>query len=71
MVSLDPSRDVEAHRKVTIPGYPNLREFSKHQEKLLQEECGVRTDQIVELHRETNELMAIFVTIVSRSRGKA
>ena len=39
--------------------------------ELLQEECGVRTDQIVELHRETNELMAIFVTIVSRSRGKA
>ena len=40
VVSLDPSRDVEDHRKVTIPGYPNLREFSKRQEKLLQEECG-------------------------------
>ena len=38
--------------------------------ELLQEECGVRTEQIVQLHRETCELLAIFVTIVSRTRTK-
>ena len=40
VVDTDPSRDLSADRKVTIPGYANLREFSKQQEKLLQEECG-------------------------------
>ena len=40
VVDLDPSRDVSESRKVTIPGYASLREFSTHQEKLMQEECG-------------------------------
>ncbi|MBC8001769.1 MAG: hypothetical protein H7X97_04195 [Opitutaceae bacterium] len=40
VVNRDPSRALAEDRKVTIPGYASLREFSQHQAKLLQEECG-------------------------------
>ena len=38
--------------------------------ELLQEDCGVRGQRIEALLRETDELIAIFVTIVSRTRRK-
>jgi four helix bundle protein len=36
--------------------------------ELLREECGLQSEQTKHLHRETNELMAIFVTMVSRTK---
>ena len=36
--------------------------------ELLQEDCGIRNEKIQRLHQETGELMAIFTTIVSRTR---
>jgi four helix bundle protein len=36
--------------------------------ELLQEDCGIEGDHIERLLRETSELLAIFVTIVSRVR---
>ena len=38
--------------------------------ELLREECGVRSERAEGLLRETDELIAIFVTIVSRTRRK-
>lgn len=40
VVAVDPSRALPPSRRVVIPGYANLREFSAGQEKLLKEECG-------------------------------
>lgn len=38
--------------------------------ELLQEECGVRNEQTVKLCRETEELIAVFTVMVSRTRGR-
>jgi hypothetical protein len=40
VVSVDPSRPLPDLKKVVIPGYANLRDFSAAQEKLLKAECG-------------------------------
>ncbi len=40
VVSIDPSHPLDDTKKIVIPGYPNLREFSTAQEKPLKEECG-------------------------------
>ena len=40
VVSTSPRRDLAESAKVIIPGYANLREFSREQERLLKEECG-------------------------------
>jgi four helix bundle protein len=38
--------------------------------ELLQEDCGISGDAIDFLLRETNELIAIFVTMISRTRKR-
>jgi len=38
--------------------------------ELLTEDCGIQGDKIETLLKETGELIAIFVTIVSKTRGK-
>lgn len=40
VVSTSPRRDLAEAGKVIIPGYANLREFSREQERLLKQECG-------------------------------
>jgi hypothetical protein len=40
VVSRDPSECTPEEKRVVIPGFANLREFSTHKTKLLQEECG-------------------------------
>lgn len=40
VVDIDPARVLPEGKKIVIPGYANLREFSAAQEKLLKEECG-------------------------------
>jgi hypothetical protein len=40
VVSTSPRRDLAESARVIIPGYANLREFSRAQEPLLKEECG-------------------------------
>ncbi len=40
VISIDPSHPLSESKKIVIPGYANLREFSTAQEKLLKEECG-------------------------------
>lgn len=40
VVSIDPTHPLPDAKKIVIPGYPNLREFSAAQEKLLKAECG-------------------------------
>ncbi len=37
--------------------------------ELLQEDCGIESDAIKRLYQETNELLAIFVTMVSKTKG--
>jgi four helix bundle protein len=39
--------------------------------ELLREDCGIEIELIVHLHKETNELLAIFTTIVSKLRRNA
>ena len=39
--------------------------------ELLQDECGIRSDELVSLLGETNELIAIFATMVSKTRSRA
>jgi four helix bundle protein len=36
--------------------------------ELLHEDCGIQGEEINRLHRETSELMAIFITMVSKLR---
>lgn len=36
--------------------------------ELLQEDCGISSEVVDSLHREANELIAIFTTIVKRTR---
>ena len=36
--------------------------------ELLREDCGIRGANIAKLHCETNELIAIFVTVVNKAR---
>ncbi len=36
--------------------------------ELLRDDCGISSEQLEQLLRETNELMAIFITIVSKLR---
>ena len=36
--------------------------------ELLREDCGIRGTNIAKLHSETNELIAIFVTMVNKTR---
>ena len=36
--------------------------------ELLREDCGIRGNAIEKLHRETNELLAIFVTMANRTK---
>jgi len=40
VVSSRPNRDLPEGKRIVIPGYANLREFSQAQEKLLKAECG-------------------------------
>lgn len=40
VVSIDPSHPLADSKKIVIPGYANLREFSEAQENLLKSECG-------------------------------
>lgn len=40
VVSVDPSHPLPDSKKIVIPGYANLRDFSAAQEKLLKAECG-------------------------------
>ena len=40
VVSVDPSHPLADSKKIVIPGYANLREFSAGQEHLLKDECG-------------------------------
>jgi hypothetical protein len=40
VVSVDPSHPLPDSKKIVIPGYANLREFSAGQERLLKAECG-------------------------------
>jgi len=39
--------------------------------ELLREECGIQSEDLIQLHREGQELIAIFVTIVSRTRSQS
>jgi four helix bundle protein len=36
--------------------------------ELLRDDCGIRGEEIDKLHQETGELMAIFITMVSKLR---
>jgi four helix bundle protein len=36
--------------------------------ELLRDDCGIRTDELIKLVIETNELISMFVTIVRRSK---
>lgn len=38
--------------------------------ELLRDDCSVRSDALEALHHETNELIAILVTMVKRTKGK-
>jgi hypothetical protein len=40
VVSIDPSHPLPDSKKIVIPGYANMREFSAAQEKSLKAECG-------------------------------
>jgi hypothetical protein len=40
VVSIDPSEPLPESKKIVIPGYANLREFSAAHEHLLKDECG-------------------------------
>src|SRR4051812_20433740 len=40
VVSIDPSHPLPDAKKIVIPGYANLRDFSAAQEHLLKDECG-------------------------------
>ncbi len=40
VVSTSPRKDLSESSKVVIPGYANLREFSRDAERVLKEECG-------------------------------
>jgi len=40
VVSIDPSKPLPDSKKIVIPGYANLREFSAAHEHLLKDECG-------------------------------
>ena len=42
---------------------------SQFWQELLHEDCGIEGDRMNTLLAETNELIAIFVTIVSRTKG--
>ena len=39
--------------------------------ELLREDCGIHGETIVQLHQETNELIATFTTMVSKLRRKS
>jgi four helix bundle protein len=39
--------------------------------ELLRDDCGIRSDSLDELHRETGELIAIFTAIVSRTKRRS
>jgi four helix bundle protein len=38
--------------------------------ELLQEDCAIRDERLPLLHREAGELMAIFITMVNRTKNK-
>jgi hypothetical protein len=40
VVGIDPARTLPEEKKIVIPGYANLRDFSLARERLLKEECG-------------------------------
>ncbi len=40
VVGIDPRHPVSEEKRIVVPGYANLRSFSKAHEKLLKEECG-------------------------------
>jgi hypothetical protein len=40
VVDIDPARVLPEEKRIVIPGYANLREFSQAQEHLLKDECG-------------------------------
>jgi four helix bundle protein len=39
--------------------------------ELLRDDCAIQTPQLDQLHQETNELMAIFTTIVRRTKDRS
>src|SRR5438046_8101968 len=39
--------------------------------ELLRDDCGINDEQVTDLLSETNELIAIFVTMVSKTRRKS
>ena len=39
--------------------------------ELLRDDCGIRSDSLDELHRETGELIAIFTAMVSRTKRRS
>jgi four helix bundle protein len=39
--------------------------------ELLHEDCGIKTDTLLRLLSETNELVAILVTIVEKTKRRA
>jgi hypothetical protein len=38
--------------------------------ELLRDDCEIRNDGLAALHREAGELMAIFVTMIKRTKNK-
>ena len=39
--------------------------------ELLRDDCRIRSDSLAELHRETDELIAIFTAMVSRTKRRS
>ena len=39
--------------------------------ELLRDDCGIRSDSLDQLHRETGELIAIFTAMVSRTKRRS
>ena len=39
--------------------------------ELLRDDCGIRSDSLDELHRETGEFIAIFTAMVSRTKRRS
>ena len=39
--------------------------------ELLRDDCGVRAEAVAAIHREAEELIAILVTMVNRTKGKS
>jgi hypothetical protein len=51
VVAVDPARDGPGDENVVIPGYPNLRAFSRAHEQLLKDECGGKVETYIHRSR--------------------